>query len=545
MGLKSFLIIFLAARLGIAERNEVEALKALERAGDALTQRSLATQFVREYPASRKLAQVYAVAAQASFRLGDAATGLYYARDSLRIYPENAVLHATLAAVRANRGEAAQAKQHARAALRYLRIFQKPAGMTENQWAGVRERLRETASRVLGEEAAPVRLALKPQPRSEYAGTPACQPCHKAEFAAWEKTGMARMLRHAAPENIAADFSQLQRFREGAFQPARGVVEKGRHYIELQKPNGMFQRYAVDAVIGSKWQQAFATRAPNGELHVAPIQYSLLEKRWLNYWRVIDPPASERADILGFHQFREVTAYQSNCAPCHTSQWGAKESKEYGINCEMCHGPGAEHARGAKLPWSFKRMTAEESVGVCAQCHAQSAQRIPQQAFPPQYQRRPYTEFDQTKAFYADGRFRETTFLVEAFERSACYREGKATCASCHDVHPRSGQGNAKSLRFEEKSDVMCTQCHAEGYGTKAHTRHEDVRCADCHMPKIMNALLFRAGNHQIDDIPNAAATARFGVDESPNACLDCHAGKPLDWLKTELGKFGRGLNSP
>lgn len=544
MGLKVFFLFLVGAACGLAQGSEAEALRALERAGDALAQRSLATQFVREFPASRKLAQVYAVAAQASFVLGDGATGLYYAGESLRLYPENAALQATVAAVRANRGEAALARRHAREALRYLRLFQKPAGMAAGAWEAWRERLQQTALRVLGEEVAPVRLARKPEARSEYAGTAACQPCHKAEHAAWEKTGMARMLRQAKPENIAADFAQLEHFRDGAFQPARGGLDKGRHYIELQRPNGMFQRYAVEAVIGSKWQQAFATRAPNGELHVLPLQYSLLEKRWLNYWRVIDPPASERAHVPGFHQFREVTAYQSNCAPCHTSQWGPKESKEFGINCEMCHGPGAAHAKGAKQPWSFTRMTAEESVGVCAQCHAQSAQRTPQ-AFPPQYLRRPYTEFDQQKAFFADGRFRETTFLVEAFERSACYREGQATCVSCHDVHPRSGQGNAKSLRFDEKTDAMCTQCHAERYGTKAHTRHENVRCADCHMPKIMNALLFRAGNHQIDDIPNAGATARFGQAESPNACLDCHAGKPLDWLKTELGKFGRGLNSP
>ncbi len=32
------------------------------------------------------------------------------------------------------------------------------------------------------------------------------------------------------------------------------------------------------------------------------------------------------------------------------------------------------------------------------------------------------------KVFYADGRFRATTFIGEALERPRCFREGGATC---------------------------------------------------------------------------------------------------------------------
>jgi hypothetical protein len=54
-------------------------------------------------------------------------------------------------------------------------------------------------------------------------------------------------------------------------------------------------------------------------------------------------------------------------------------------------------------------------------------------------------------------------------------------------------------------------------------------------MPRIMDALLFRARTHQIDDLPNAETTERFGQEESPNACLLCHSQKNAQWVQQRL----------
>jgi hypothetical protein len=54
-------------------------------------------------------------------------------------------------------------------------------------------------------------------------------------------------------------------------------------------------------------------------------------------------------------------------------------------------------------------------------------------------------------------------------------------------------------------------------------------------MPRIMDALLFRARYHQIDDIPNAEMTKQFGQEESPNACLLCHTKKNAAWAGQQL----------
>jgi len=488
---------------------------------DALRRRSQASRFLREYPKSFLTAQVMEAAAKSAAEMGDLPSAVSMARQSLRLYPENPGLLVPLALWHQSRGEAAAARAVAGEALRLLDLFIAPTG-------AVREQLRMAALAV----AAPVvpRPGGKREPASAYAGSAVCAQCHKAAYDSWAQTGMANMLRPIAEAKLLGNFGagKGEGFRTGVGD---------RPFMEIRRRNGEWDRYGIDFAIGSKWQQAYATRTPSGDLQVLPIQFNALNGQWLNYWRTIDPPNSERAETQDFHRLRRVTSYQENCAQCHTSQWRDNRYAEPGINCEMCHGPSASHARGAPAQFRFAKVTAEESVRVCAQCHAQSAQRD-SRAFPPAYARRPYVEF-APRAFYLDGRFKETTFLVESFERSKCYRAGKATCVSCHDPHPGDAATNSKSVKFGG-GDRMCTQCHAETkYAAVKHTHHpsgsEGARCASCHMPKIMGALMFQAGSHQIDDRPSAEFTERFGQDGSPNACLLCHKDKDVSWLRGQL----------
>jgi formate-dependent nitrite reductase cytochrome c552 subunit len=88
----------------------------------------------------------------------------------------------------------------------------------------------------------------------------------------------------------------------------------------------------------------------------------------------------------------------------------------------------------------------------------------------------------------------------------------------------------------------MCLQCHTPlRQHPERHTHHasgtEASRCVSCHMPRIMDAVLFRARSHQIDDIPDAGMTERFGAD-SPNACLDCHGDRDASWVRNQSARL-------
>jgi predicted CXXCH cytochrome family protein len=411
--------------------------------------------------------------------------------------------------------------------------------------------------------AAPARAPSPPA--GAYAGSNACRECHAPVYQRWQATGMAKMFRAYRPGDVIGDFSSARIISDRA----RPLLQDGRHFIEIREgTSSRWNRYPVDYVIGSKWQQAYATRLPDSRILVFPIQYNRLKSAWLNYWSVVDAAGSERADISRFHTIPAGAIYQTSCAPCHTSQLKQVRSdpftfREGGINCEMCHGPSLAHIERIKsgsiaaratheTPIRFGRLPAQQFVAVCGQCHAQSAvhnvgaggsvnysEQIP---FYRVYPMHLASNFSR-KAFYRDGRYRATTFISEAFARSQCFSKGNATCGACHDPHPADAASNPTSLKFRSDPDRMCVQCHKKmADRPDQHTRHarssDAGRCVSCHMPRIMDALLFPARSHQIDEVPDAEMTARFGNDDSPNACLLCHKDKDVTWLAEELRRF-------
>lgn len=693
------------------ERQTLVALFAQPNPGERAR---LAEQFLKNYPRSWFLPQVYEMAAKAFIDLGDFARALDYGRQSLRLLPENPLLLVPLANVQVQQSRFEEARISARFALDYLEQFAPPLSISPAEWPAIQRQLKASSYFALGRASVTEALSLSPgekrrtlllaaehllqqarelhsqdaeicyllglaqlpggkkedaalsfaaahalggslqakaldqlqrlhQQQSKsgsaagferffeelqaklrrlkvpassapasavssatapphYAGSQACRQCHAGQHQDWQQTGMARMLRPYRAENVIGDFDSDQPFYAGddirwrgqtggafgsgpapgaqlevvpgkdRFVYARMFKEGGRHYFQIRQSGGQWIRYPVDFTIGSKWQQAYATRLPNGQIHVFPIQYNAIHRRWLNFWKVIDPEGSERADVRTFEKFSATTSYQANCAVCHTSQLrntqgGGFEAdhlefREPGVNCEMCHGPSAQHVEAMRLgkpynklaadpPVDFTGISSRQYLEICGQCHRQSAMRdpgpngelnySPGTPFYPQNKSRPYGEFSR-KAFYKDGRFRETTFIVESLRRSACFQKGQANCGHCHDVHGEKAEANPKSLRFRQEPDRMCLQCHAQmGSRIESHTRHpaksEASRCVACHMPPIMNSLLFRARTHQIDDIPNAAMLERFGPEESPNACLLCHDQKDTAWLSAELRK--------
>ena len=431
-----------------------------------------------------------------------------------------------------------------------------------------------------------------------YAGSEACGHCHTGIYRQWAESGMARMLLSYQPENVIGDFASNNEFYAGdniVYQNgklqiapsagrtlfARMIIQKGHHYFEIKQSDGLWHSYPVDYTIGSKWQQAYATKLPNGQIHVFPIQYNVLEKKWLNYWKIIDAPGSERSNPYNWEKLDASTNYMINCAVCHTSQLRNSHGagfdqdnmvfRESGVDCEMCHGPSADHVQAMtegrhyeksplQPPVDFRKIDNRDFVAICGQCHMQSNLHADSAQDGLNYSttgsfflknpQRPLNEFTRG-TFFRDGRLRQTTFMVEALERSQCFRKGQVSCGTCHDPHSHDEASNLASLKFKDQPDLMCIGCHTQFQDQQKaadHTHHpyqsEGSRCISCHMPPIMDALLFRARSHQIDDIPNAEMTMRFGRGESPNACLLCHSEQSAEWVQSQLRTWKSGAQA-
>jgi tetratricopeptide (TPR) repeat protein len=670
----------------ISDLAERRAFTALHRKQGAQERVTAAQQFLNEFPQSWFVWQAFEIAAKAAIDLGDNNSATQWARQSLRILPENPLLRVPLAEVETMEGQPAAATQDATRAIEDLDLFLSPENFSEKKWASLEKQLRATSYYILakaateegvkgakGEEklrqaedfadkslrlnpADPattyllglIRLARgnqagaaatfaavyeqsgpfkerarqrllaayahwpsNPQKNFEafvqelsagqalspdteilagtghaegsspaYTGSQVCQSCHQREYAGWLNSGHAKMFRAYKFENVFGDFNNSTYADESGKVVARFTHDATQHYIDIADAFGKWHHYRVDYTVGSKWQQTYATRLPNGEIQVIPLQYNRAQKQWIAFWKMIDAPGSMRAVVTNFPALSSGTAYLARCGPCHTSQLRVPPNMstpapkdltfaEGGINCEMCHGPGGDHVASMrlakpgykpplKLQVEYGKISSQEYVAICGQCHLQSQvlstgpegeinYRHSAETFYVAYRSRPYGEF-RHRAFYKDGRFRVITFGVEAFRRSACYQKGHAQCGHCHDFHP-SDSSNVRDLKFLDHPDQMCLQCHPTyAVNLTAHTHHaaasEGSRCTACHMPKIVNSVMFKTMEHTIDDIPNAEMTARFGQADSPNACLICHPDKGIPWLRQELSNWNKNETS-
>ena len=555
-----------------AERQAFDQLSAEH---DPHRRRQLAGEFINRYSRSWLLATVYQFAAAASLDVGDYGDALTEGRRSLRIIPENPALLVAMANIEAGLHQTKQARQDASDTLLWLRVFAGPSTEKPADWESTRASL-EAAARVILTRTGGAPAAEQPPtgPPLNFAGSESCKPCHAAIYEAWRDTGMSRMLSPIHDSRLLTDFTQGE-FRDSSGRVVARFGGGTQPYFEFDRGNGEWKRYPVRFSIGSKWQQAYATELSDGRLFVFPIQYNAVHKRWVNYWSLIDLPGTERDNVAHFPQLSPAFSYQRNCAVCHTSQlrlarlddksFEQDAYRETGVNCEMCHGPSAEHVAamraghaeeaGAQVPpFRFSKIDNVEGTLICGQCHRQSALRVLARSGEMNYTHKapyfdlllsqPYIELGN-RPFYRDGRFRETTYIGEAFLRSACFRRGGAQCASCHDPHAKDAAENPASLKFRSDPDRMCLQCHGEiAARLTAHTHHaassRGSRCVACHMPPIMNGLMVPAASHQIDDIPDAEMAARFGQKDSPNACLICHADKDTGWLLGQLVSWQR-----
>ena len=101
----------------IPDAAERRAFQALYQERDPAKRLDLAERFLRTYPRSGVLAEVYEIAAKTCIELNDYQRALEYASASLKLLPENPLLLVSVADVQARQGLTQQAEQSAREAL--------------------------------------------------------------------------------------------------------------------------------------------------------------------------------------------------------------------------------------------------------------------------------------------------------------------------------------------------------------------------------------------------------------------------------------------
>jgi DmsE family decaheme c-type cytochrome len=152
-----------------------------------------------------------------------------------------------------------------------------------------------------------------------------------------------------------------------------------------------------------------------------------------------------------------------------------------GLQCEACHGPGAQHARSKKAAAinTFKpdsKVSLDERNQVCLSCHQGTAR---------------------------------TAWHASAHERA------KLACTDCHQIHPQRGD----PMLAKASEPEVCLTCHkqqrADFHKASSHpVRQGRMACSDCHNPH------------------GSTAQGMLAKPTLNQTCVSCHAEKrgPLLW---------------
>ncbi len=274
------------------------------------------------------------------------------------------------------------------------------------------------------------------------------------------------------------------------------------------------------------------------------------------------PSSAEKKSAYGIASFAKYVQIpgatpvgSDTCTSCHAdvaANFQHAFHAQQGLDCEACHGPGSLHVQGggdiSKII-SFSHRSAADANGVCLSCHANDARVRNWITGPHASNKVRCIDCHQTHTYSAKAGSKTEASLdvasvdvmtpgrVAAVENlvpetkaimqprwqanDACLkchesqraqmslpyhhplREGKMSCADCHDPHGGAGGNNLRTANTNQ----LCLSCHAQYRGPFAY-QHPPVteNCMTC---------------HTAHGSPN---TNLLTVSE-PALCLQCHAG--------------------
>jgi HEAT repeats/Cytochrome c554 and c-prime len=383
--------------------------------------------------------------------------------------------------------------------------------------------------------------------RGEFAGAERCSECHGRNHERWQNDWHAKALSKAEPGAVLGSWSNVH--YKGSSSEA-WMLRRGTQYVVRTRDSaGETGEHEVAWVIGGKRMQDPLTILPDGRWQVLPVYFHVTGGgAWVDYNEAKQGPVTPDHPFF-WTNFRRTA--NRECLDCHvtgldvrydrtTHAWSTTFT-DAGVACESCHGPGARHAE-TKDPQDIvqpRKLSPERGLALCAQCHSprkplfpllDAAHRFrPGERYEDRYEVLVVTNSgpERSGEFFADGRPKSSSFEYAALLQSRCYRQGGATCLSCHTApHVEHGENELKAQAGDKTPvfDQSCRACHArlfEDVAEHSHHRSREAQsCVACHMPRVVPGVLDLFADHALD-VPVPQNTTRHGV---PNACNQCHA---------------------
>jgi hypothetical protein len=343
-----------------------------------------------------------------------------------------------------------------------------------------------------------------------FAGTQACLKCHRDIYNSYLHTA----------HYLASD-TATEKVVHGSFDAGSNifVINKTQKVIMEKRPGGLFQTYYVNGKMTERHRFDIVFGGIKGEtylywqgndLYQLPLSYFSSEHKWSTSpglgFNFID---YGRNRSIGF-QCMDCHASFINYLPGSTQELSGREefdkkSLVYHIDCERCHGPGAQHAdfqtnnpeiKTARYIVKYSALNRIQKLDMCAQCHSGRPSVMIRSGF----EFAPGDTFAKFKMPEFSRKI-DTSHLdvhgnqLQLLESSKCFINSKLDCATCHDAH-KNTRGN-EALYVEK-----CLNCHNNPGSryckmtTKLNAAQLKTNCINCHMP----ALTTKAISVQVSD---------------------------------------------
>ncbi|HEX2846150.1 MAG TPA: multiheme c-type cytochrome [Chitinophagaceae bacterium] len=358
---------------------------------------------------------------------------------------------------------------------------------------------------------------------NNFAGSAACITCHKSIYDSYASTAHHNTSRPAADSTILGSFQPPD--NNFNFTNGMNVMMESRDSGLYQSAylNGKLQElHRFEIAIGSGRKAQTYLYFKGDQYFQLPLSYLVSAHNWAN-----SPgfPASHP-------RFDRVV--NTACFGCHTSMAAVKGIKAqgvsyteqfekgrviYGIDCERCHGPAAEHVsfhtehpqeKQARFITRIDTLKNQRKLDMCAVCH--SGLKAPIQPvfnFRPGSALKDYFYPDLSRPNVAELDIHGTQYQL--FTASQCFIQSKdMNCSSCHNPH-------ATERTNMQVFSQRCMNCHSEANHDfcKLNTMPAATlaqNCIDCHMPALPSRAITLLTNGESKPTPDSIRTHLIGV---------------------------------
>ncbi|WP_447640147.1 MULTISPECIES: multiheme c-type cytochrome [Chitinophagaceae] len=344
-----------------------------------------------------------------------------------------------------------------------------------------------------------------------YAGSAACVSCHKDIAEHYFHTG------HYHATSVA-DAAWLQKLHV-----SDTVVQYGEDkMVKLENRNGaLYQSYfengnktaseKTDIVFGSGEKALTFGYWKGKKMLQLPLTYLSKDNLWTNSPGFPMDHAYFTRPIISrcFECHASYTLkYEEQTGPMQLTEYIEPNTVVYGIDCERCHGPAAEHVafqqknpevKEARFITSIKTLSRQQKIDMCGTCHSGNPASLRSIfAFKPG---------DTLSSFYlyAPGLPADVHGMqLQMLEQSKCYQQSELTCNTCHSPH--DNEANA-----QQSFIAKCMSCHQQSQ----HAKLEFVQsgsCINCHMPLETSHSLDFNNNQKANSIAYQLRTHRIAI---------------------------------